>query len=140
MTNPTESTTSRRPLPWLLILGLSSLSLLWPLTALTGIAGEGAPRAFLILGIIAVVWVGTVGLGRVPHPILTLTLTGVTSGFIALVLAGIVPGGGGPFGGTGTLWSIIPALAIDAALGAIAGLAAAGMQRLAALVRAGGDR
>ncbi|WP_157002206.1 hypothetical protein [Agromyces laixinhei] len=140
MTNTNTSSTPRPSLPWLLILGLSSLSLLWPLTALTGIAGEGRTRAFIILGISAVIWIGTVGLGRVPRPILTLTLTGVAYGFVALVLAGLVPGGGGPFGDTTTLWSLIPALAANAAVGALAGLAAAGVQRLAKLARAGDDR
>lgn len=133
MTNnisPAPVPTPRQPLPWLLILGLSSLCLLWPLTALTGLLGQGGPRALTIIGVTGIVWIATVGLGRVPRPILTLTITGLVSGFIALVLAGITPGGGGPFGDTTTLWSLIPALIMNAAVGALAGLAAAGVQRM----------
>lgn len=140
MTDPIPAHTVRPPLPWLLILGLSSLSLLWPLTALTGIGGDGAPRAFAILGITGAAWIGGVGLGRVARPILTLTITGVVSGFIALLLAGLVPGGGGPFGDTTTLWAHIPALLANAAVGALCGLAAAGLQRLVPRARAGRGR
>lgn len=126
MTNHTAD--SVRSVPWMLILGLSSLALLWPLTALTGIAGQGAVRAGIIFMITAVVWIGTVGFGRVRRPVSTLTLTGLAYGFIALVIAGFTPGGGGPFGDTTTLWAFIPALVVNAGLGAFAGLVAVGVQ------------
>lgn len=125
--------------PWGVVAGLSALALLWPLTGLTGVLGTGAPRAFAIIGFTAAVWIGVVGLGRVPRPVLTLTLTGVAYGLVAVALGQLVPvlgGFGGP-GGSGVepAWTIIPALLIDAFWGALAGLAAAGVQRLRGAVR-----
>lgn len=116
-------------LPWMLILGLASLSLLWPLTTLLGV-GNGAPRALTILGITAAVWIGMVGFGRVRRPVLTLTITGLVYGFIALVLAGITPGGGGPFGDTTSLWALIPALIMNAGVGALVGLLSLAVQKV----------
>lgn len=117
--------------PWALVGGLATLALLWPLAGLTGVLGTGAPRALTIIGITAVVWIGVVGLGRVPRPVLTLTLTGVAYGLVAHAVGLLVPvlgGVGGP--GGGPLWTIVPALLFDAMWGALAGLAAAGVQRL----------
>jgi len=126
-------------IPWAVVAGLSALALLWPLTGLTGVLGTGAPRALTIIGITAVVWIGVVGLGRVPRPVLTLTLTGVAYGLVAVALGQLVPVLGG-FGGPGgsdvePAWTIVPALLIDAFWGALAGLAAAGVQRLRGVVR-----
>lgn len=107
------------------------MALLWPLTGLTGVVGTGAPRAFAIIGITAVVWIGVVGLGRVPRPVLTLTLTGVAYGLVATAISLLVPvlaGFGGP--GGGPAWTIVPALLYNAMCGALAGVAAAGVQRL----------
>jgi hypothetical protein len=120
--------------PWGVVAGLSALALLWPLTGLTGVLGTGAPRAFAVIGLTAVVWIGVVGLGRVPRPVLTLTLTGVAYGLVAVALGQLIPalgGFGGP-GGSGVepAWTILPALLNDALWGALAGLAAAGVQRL----------
>jgi hypothetical protein len=67
--------------------------------------------------------------------VLTLTLTGVAYGLVAATL-GLVPvlaGFGVP--GGGPAWTIVPALLFDAMWGAIAGLAAAGVQRLRGAVR-----
>ena len=119
----------RQPLPWLLILGLSSLALLWPLTALAGI-GEGAPRALAIVGIIAATWIVAVGVGRVAHPVLTLALAGLGHGLVGLVVAALVPGGAGPWGDAASWWVLVPALAIYTGAGALAGLAAWGVQTL----------
>lgn len=120
--------------PWAVVAGLSALALLWPLTGLTGVLGTGAPRAFAVIGIIAAVWIGVVGLGRVPRPVLTLTLTGLAYGVVGVALSQLVPvlaGFGGP-GGSGAepAWTIIPALLIDTSVGLLAGLVAAGVQRL----------
>lgn len=126
----TNNTTHTPPvLPWMLILGLALLSLLWPLTTLLGV-GNGAPRAVTILGVTAAVWIGMVGFGRVRRPVLTLTITGLVYGFIALVLAGITPGGGGPFGDTTSLWALIPALIMNAGVGALTGLFALAVQKM----------
>lgn len=125
--------------PWAVVAGLSALALLWPLTGLTGVLGTGAPRAFAIIGITAAVWIGVVGLGRVPRPVLTLTLTGLAYGIVGVALGQLVPvlaGYGGP-GGSGVepAWTIIPALLVDTFVGAVAGLVAAGVQRLRGAVR-----
>ena len=69
--NPSSPVRTRRPLPWLLIIGLASLVLLWPLTSQWQF-GQGLPRAAALLGLTAVVWIGVVGVGRVPRPVLTL--------------------------------------------------------------------
>jgi hypothetical protein len=124
------------PVPWAVVAGLSALALLWPLTGLTGTFGTGAPRAFAIIGVTGAVWIGVVGLGRVPRPVLTLTLTGLAYGLVATALGLLVPvlaGFGGP--GGGPAWTIVPALAYNAVWGALAGLVAAGVQRLRGGVR-----
>jgi hypothetical protein len=130
-----QAAPSAATVPWGVVAGLSTMALLWPLTGLTGVLGTGAPRAFTVIGLTAVVWIGVVGLGRVPRPVLTLTLTGVAYGLVAATL-GLVPvlaGFGVP--GGGPAWTIVPALLFDAMWGAIAGLAAAGVQRLRGAVR-----
>jgi len=104
--------------------------LLWPITGLTGVLGTGAPRAMTIVGVTAVVWIGVVGLGQVPRPVLTLTLTGLASGLVITAIGLLVPvlSDFGP--GGGPAWTIVPALAFDTLWGAVAGVLAAGVQRL----------
>lgn len=128
------------PIPWGVVAGLAALFLLWPLTGLTGLTGllgTGAPRALLIIGLTAVVWIGVVGLGRVPRPVLTLTLTGLAYGLLAHaagLLFPVLAGFGGP--GTGApAWTLLFALAMDAGWGALAGLVAAGVQRVRGVQR-----
>ncbi|MCK9793987.1 hypothetical protein M1843_09545 [Isoptericola sp. 4D.3] len=113
---------------WPLVAGLASMALLWPLTGLTGIGGTGAPRALGIVALTAVVWIGVVGFGRVPRPVLTLTLTGLAFGVVALAVSTLVGGIG--LGGDGAAaWTAIPALAMDAGWGALAGVVALGIQK-----------
>jgi hypothetical protein len=131
MTSNSSSTT--RPLTasgvqWPLVLGLGSMALLWPLTALTGIGGEGAPRALTVVGLTALVWVGVVGLGRVPRPVLTLTLSGLVFGLVAMGTS-VVLGGVGLPGEDAAAWTVVPALAMDAFWGFVAGLLALGVQK-----------
>lgn len=118
------------PVPWAVIAGLAAMALLWPLSGLTGLFGTGAPRALTIVGITAVVWIAVVGLGRVPRPVLTLTLTGVAYGLVTVLLGLFVPALGGFGGPSGAAWTMIPELIMNALWGALAGLAAAGVQRL----------
>lgn len=128
---PVQPAPGAAAVPWGVVAGLSTLALLWPLTGLTGVLGTGAPRALTIIGVTAAVWIGVVGLGRVPRPVLTLTLTGVAYGLVATALGLLVPvlaGFGGP--GGGPAWTIVPALLYNAMWGALAGLAASGLQRL----------
>lgn len=117
---------SRRPLPWLVMLGLASLSLLWPLTALWQIE-QGPPRAVAIMLVTALTWSGVVGIGRVPRPVLTLTLTGVMHGLIGLVLGLLLPGQG-PAAGPGSLVLLLPSLLTSAVAGALLGVVALGVQ------------
>ncbi|EWS81489.1 membrane protein [Brachybacterium phenoliresistens] len=111
------------PLPWLLIGGLASLVLLWPITALLGL-GSGAPRALILVALIGAIWIGVVGLGRVPRPVLVLALTGLAGGVITLVLAAVLGGSGRPW------WTHLVALGMDALWGTIAGLLALAVQQL----------
>lgn len=110
-------------MPWLLIVGLASLSLLWPLTQLIGI-DSGAPRALTIIAIVAASWIGVVGFGRVPRPVLVLTLTGLGYGIITMLVAATFGSHDGP------IWTIFVALVIDTFWGAIAGLVALTIQQM----------
>ena len=109
--------------PWLVILGLASLALLLPLTALLGF-GDGAARALTLLGLIALAWIGVVGFAPVRMPVLTLTLTGTAYGVITLLIGTVFGTADGP------IWALLVALALDAFWGMIAGLLAFGIQRL----------
>ena len=81
---PTEQHVS-----WPLVLGLGSLALLWPLAHLTGLSdGIGQlPTVLTLAAVVAVVWIGSIGLGRVPRPVLTLTLAGAVYGAFLVVLS-----------------------------------------------------
>lgn len=134
---------SRPSLPWPVILGLASLALLWPLTALWGLE-QGAPRALTLLGLTAAVWIGVVGIGRIRRPVLTLTVTGLLHGALLLVIGGLLAGGGGPSLDPLHLVMLLPALVRDAGIGALLGLVALGVQRVlgprhGATVPAGGE-
>src|SRR5699024_1967532 len=121
------------PVVWQAVLGLGALVLLWPLTSLTGVAAAIGPatRALSVIALIGATWIGVVGLGRLPRPILTLTLTGMAGGGY-LMLADLVAGAG-VSGGLGLV--ALPFLILDligggAAWGVLAGLCAAGVQKL----------
>lgn len=128
---PPADRPSSAPLAWPTVLGLGSLALLWPLTALLLPDGGGVPRALAILAVTTLVWVGVVGLGRVPRPVLTLTLTGLVFGVVAAVVSALVG-----VDGDRPAWALVPALALDTAWGAGAGVVAAAVQR----ARSGADR
>lgn len=124
------TTHARRPLSWPLIVGLSSLALLWPLTGLWPILGEGPVRAFILLGLTGAVWIGTVGFARIARPVLTLTICGGAHSFLTLALGGLFAGVGMTGSGPSMLMALVPSLAIGAGVGALTGVAAAGIQAL----------
>lgn len=117
---------SGRPgrLDWVLIAGLSALALLWPLAELTGMP-RGFARAAVILTIIAVCWIGVVGFGRFPRPVLTLALAGIGSALISHALSYLLGDGR-----AAPIWALPFSLALQAGWGALAGLAAWGIQAL----------
>jgi len=112
------------------VLGLGALALLFPLAELTGVADAigRAPTALLLFGLVAVVWIGGIGLGRVPRPVLTSALAGVVFGVVLVVLSLALDTG---TGAEGALAAGVAALEIgrSAALGALAGLLADAVQR-----------
>lgn len=63
---PVRPAAHRQPLSWPLVVGLGSLALLWPLGELTGVPEAiGRLGTFLLnAGVVAVVWIVGVGLGR----------------------------------------------------------------------------
>jgi hypothetical protein len=74
---------------WPVVLGLGSLALLLPLADLTGLRAVlgPAPSALLLFGVVTATWIGVVGLGRVPRPVLTLTLAGCVFGVVLVILS-----------------------------------------------------
>jgi hypothetical protein len=122
---------TRDPLSWPLIVGLSSLALLWPLTGLWPVLGEGPLRAFVLIGITGAVWIGTVGFARVARPVLH-------PDHLRCGIRVHQPrprraacghrGRSAP--APAMLMAFIPSLAMGAGVGALAGLAAAGIQAL----------
>jgi hypothetical protein len=129
---PPSTAPATPPIPWLLILGLGSLALLWPISFLLGF-GTGAPRALVLITIIGLTWIGVVGLGKVPRPVLVLTLTGVGYGVITMIVSAVL--GGEFLGGEGRpWWTHVFALATDALWGLLAGLLALAVQKIRAAV------
>ena len=110
------------------MLGLGAIALVRPLARITG-ADEslGAPAGSLLLTLlVTAVWVAIVGLGRVPRPVLTLTLAGLVYGLAVVPLSAVAS-----TALTGTLqgpiavpFAIVPILATNAVWGAVAGLLA----------------
>ena len=127
---PGSLDTPPTPMSWTAVLGFGTLALLWPLLRLTGLeAVLGGPlTVLLVFGTTVLLWVLGAGLGNVPRPVLTLTLSGVV--FSLLLTAAFLIIGDGPE--HGWVRSIVAAgieIGQYAGLGALAGLAAAGIQR-----------
>jgi hypothetical protein len=116
------------PVSWPVVLGLGTLALLFPLAELTGASDAigAVPTALLLLGLVAAVWIGGVGLLRVPRPVLTLTLAGAVSGVVLVVLSVAL---GTRSGGEG-LAVLVGAFEVvrSTVLGTLAGLLAAAVQ------------
>ncbi|KUG61799.1 hypothetical protein [Kocuria sp. CH-021] len=135
MTNRPGTPASTRPaVNWLLVLGLGAVALVRPLARVTGAADVlGAPAGPLLLtGLVTAVWIGVVGLGCVPRPVLTLVLAGLAYGVYVIPLSAVLS-----TVLTGTLQgpvavpvAVVPILLGNALWGLVAGLLALGVQRL----------
>ncbi|GAA4287035.1 hypothetical protein [Georgenia daeguensis] len=122
------------PVSWPLVLGLGAIALVRPLARITG-ADEplGAPAGALALTVlVTVVWVAIVGLGRVPRPVLTLTLAGVAYGLAVIPLSAVASTTltGALQGPVAVPFAIVPILVTNAAWGAVAGLLALAVRSL----------
>lgn len=85
--------------------------------------------ALVLFGLVAIVWIGTVGFCRVPRPVLTLTVAGAVYGCILVVL--FVAFGARPdLGGVVAVGVALFEIVRSALLGSIAGLLARAVQKL----------
>ena len=127
---PSDPLRPAATISWQLVIGLGSLGLLWPLTGLLGLTDllGGAPRVFLLLGIIGGTWVGVVGMGRLARPIATLTLAGVLAGVFITLTAVIL----GDASGGRSLMVAIWTIAWQSLFGVVAGALALAVQRVRA--------
>lgn len=110
----------RKPRPsWPLIVGLGALGLLWPLTRALGL--DGVLPWILVTVLVVAAWIGVVGFGRAPRPVLTLTLVGVAAGVFQLLTYAILI----------TPLALLSwyTVGVTTGLGALCGLAAAGIQK-----------
>lgn len=88
----------------------------------------GATRAFLLLVIIAMTWVGVVGMGRLARPIATLALAGVMAGIFITLTAVIL----GDISGGRSVMVAIWTISWQSLFGVVAGALALGVQRVRA--------
>lgn len=119
---------------WLLVPGLGAVALVRPLARITGATdGLGTPAGPLLLtGLVTLVWIGVVGLGHVPRPVLTLVLAGLAYGISIIPLSAVLS-----IALTGTLQgpvatpiAVVPILITNALGGLLAGLLALAVQHL----------
>jgi hypothetical protein len=123
---------TRQPVSWPLVLGLGSLALLSPLVELTGLADAiGQPATvLLLLAVVALIWIGCVGLARVPRPVITLTLAGAVYGALTAVLGVIFGTGREGVGGAAAVVAVLFELGWSTMLGCLGGLIALAVQSL----------
>lgn len=119
---------------WPLVLGLGAIALVRPLARITG-ADEtlGSPAGSLLLTVlVTAAWVAIVGLGRVPRPVLTLTLAGLAYGLAVVPLSAVASTAltGTLQGAAAVPFAVVPILATNAAWGAVAGLLALAVRSL----------
>ena len=119
---------------WLLVLGLGAVALVRPLARITGATDSlGTPTGPLLLtGLVTLVWVGVVGLGRVPRPVLTLVLAGLAYGIYIIPLSAVLSTAltGTLQGPVATPIAVVPILITNALWGLLAGLLALAAQHL----------
>lgn len=122
-----------QPLPWALVTALGAVALVRPVLSIVG-AYDSGPLAkpvgpVLFTVVIAVAWVGTVVVLRIPRPVPTLTSTGAAHAVFAIALnlslqpflddARPVPPPG-----------VVAVLLVNALQGALLGLVAQYLQRV----------
>lgn len=119
---------------WVLVLGLGAVALLRPLARITGAAdGLGTPAGPLLLtALVTLVWIGVVGLGRVPRPVLTLVLAGLAYGICVIPLSAVLSTvlTGTVQGPVSAPLAIVPILLTNALWGLVAGLLAWAVQHV----------
>jgi hypothetical protein len=117
---------------WPLVLGLGSLALLSPLVELTGLADAiGQPSTvLLLLAVVALIWIGCVGLARVPRPVITLTLAGAAYGALTAVLGVVFGTDPRAVGGAAAVVAVLFELGLSTMLGCLGGLIALAVQSL----------
>jgi hypothetical protein len=123
---------TRQPVSWPLVGGLGSLALLSPLVELAGLADAiGQPgTVLLLLAVVALIWIGCVGLVRVPRPVFTLTLAGAVYGALTAVLGVIFGTGREGVGGAAAVVAVLFELGWSTVLGCLAGLTPLAVQNL----------
>lgn len=125
---------SSAKLQWPLIVCLGALALVRPAVSIVeSIIGVSDPAAVPIIITIAIsaVWIAVVGFRPIAHPVVTLLLSGVTYGVLAILLSGIVSPivSGHLEGPLSNAIAIVPVLVVNAVWGLIAGTLALLVQR-----------
>jgi hypothetical protein len=120
----------RPRLSWPAVTGFGVLGLLWPLLRLIGLEAVVGGLTTAVIAFLAtfVVWVLGAGFGRVPRPVLTLTLSGILFAFFLGIATVLV--GGWPDHGIG-LNLLAGAIEVgrSAGFGALSGLVAESIQK-----------
>lgn len=130
--NVPETATVRPGVKWQLVPALGAIALVLPLARMTGLAEVVPSGPWLLTVLVSLVWIGVVGLGRVPRPVLTLTLAGLAYGVAIIPLSAAVS-----TVLTGTVQgplvmpiAVVPILLMNGLWGLLAGLLAGAVQRL----------
>lgn len=128
---PTAAPGPPRPhINWGAVVGFGALGLLWPLLRLLGLEAAigGLTTALVAFLTVSAVWVLGAGLGRVPRPVATLTLSGLLFGAL-LASTSMMLGEWPDYGVVATIVAGVVELGRSAGLGALTGLAAEAIQK-----------
>ncbi|SDS96109.1 hypothetical protein [Microlunatus soli] len=122
-------------LNWFLITALGGLALVRPLVRIVedqaNLTHHAASSIVITIGI-SIVWIAVVGLSRVAEPVLTLLFTGLAYGVLSSILSAILS----PIllghldGPLANPVRLLPALAINAIWGLLAGAIALGLRQV----------
>jgi hypothetical protein len=129
----------QRGFEWGLIFALAVSGLVRPLLSILGVYGssEGSWGPILVTIFIAAIWVGVVVIGRVPNPLVTLTVVGGVYGVLAILLQQTMwhlflegPPEGAPSSVPIIVIGWVSIIATNMVWGAILGVVALGTRRL----------